>query len=96
MIRRPPRSTPLYSSAASDVYKRQLLYLQANLLSAWRKFFILEEQMLEVDCTILTPEPVLKASGHVERFADFMKIMIMMLMIMLIMMMMMIMPGSPT
>src|SRR5665647_3470972 len=23
MIRRPPRSTPLYSSAASDVYKRQ-------------------------------------------------------------------------
>ena len=26
MIRRPPRSTPLYSSAASDVYKRQLFY----------------------------------------------------------------------
>src|SRR5450759_5278468 len=25
MILRPPRSTPLYSSAASDVYKRQLL-----------------------------------------------------------------------
>src|SRR5665647_1533730 len=27
MIRRPPRSTPLYSSAASDVYKRQCLGL---------------------------------------------------------------------
>src|SRR5660398_103258 len=27
MIRRPPRSTPLYSSAASDVYKRQNLSL---------------------------------------------------------------------
>src|SRR5660397_44088 len=27
MIRRPPRSTPLYSSAASDVYKRQVLDL---------------------------------------------------------------------
>src|SRR5450759_1884008 len=26
MIRRPPRSTPLYSSAASDVYKRQELF----------------------------------------------------------------------
>ena len=26
MIRRPPRSTPLYSSAASDVYKRQRLF----------------------------------------------------------------------
>ena len=25
MIRRPPRSTPLYSSAASDVYKRQVI-----------------------------------------------------------------------
>src|SRR5660397_240460 len=25
MIRRPPRSTPLYSSAASDVYKRQVM-----------------------------------------------------------------------
>src|SRR5674476_1489669 len=27
MIRRPPRSTPLYSSAASDVYKRQVMDL---------------------------------------------------------------------
>ncbi|XP_034935671.1 glycine--tRNA ligase isoform X2 [Chelonus insularis] len=45
---------------------------KANLLSAWRNFFVLEEQMLEVDCSILTPEPVLKASGHVDRFADLM------------------------
>ena len=28
MIRRPPRSTPLYSSAASDVYKRQACMLK--------------------------------------------------------------------
>src|SRR5674476_1698977 len=27
MIRRPPRSTPLYSSAASDVYKRQRILI---------------------------------------------------------------------
>jgi len=46
--------------------------MKANLLAAWRKFFILEERMLEVDCTVLTPEPVLSASGHVERFADLM------------------------
>src|SRR5450759_1697761 len=32
MIRRPPRSTPLYSSAASDVYKRQVLYIHVTLL----------------------------------------------------------------
>src|SRR5665647_1404338 len=31
MIRRPPRSTPLYSSAASDVYKRQV-YVGAIVL----------------------------------------------------------------
>src|SRR5450759_2655637 len=30
MIRRPPRSTPLYSSAASDVYKRQALGMTAG------------------------------------------------------------------
>src|SRR5660398_302858 len=34
MIRRPPRSTPLYSSAASDVYKRQVPHGVA--LDAWR------------------------------------------------------------
>lgn len=28
--------------------------------------------MLEVDCTMLTPDPVLRASGHVERFSDLM------------------------
>ena len=32
MIRLPPRSTPLYSSAASDVYKRQA-YLSGNFLN---------------------------------------------------------------
>lgn len=46
--------------------------VKTNLLSAWRNHFVLEEQLLEVDCTILTPEPVLKASGHVDRFADVM------------------------
>uniref|UniRef100_A0A1A9UM21 Glycine--tRNA ligase n=1 Tax=Glossina austeni TaxID=7395 RepID=A0A1A9UM21_GLOAU len=46
--------------------------LKSNILSLWRQFFSLEEQMLEVDCSILTPEPVLKASGHVDRFADLM------------------------
>ncbi|BFY98186.1 hypothetical protein BsWGS_01226 [Bradybaena similaris] len=46
--------------------------MKANLLQTWRKHFILEEQMLEVDTAMLTPEPVLKASGHVERFQDYM------------------------
>lgn len=46
--------------------------MKTNVLNLWREHFILEEQMLEVDCTILTPETVLRASGHVERFADLM------------------------
>lgn len=28
--------------------------------------------MLEVDCSMLTPEAVLKTSGHVDKFADLM------------------------
>ncbi|XP_064647807.1 glycine--tRNA ligase-like [Lineus longissimus] len=46
--------------------------MKSNLINMWRNFFILEEQMLEVDCSMLTPEVILKASGHVERFSDYM------------------------
>ncbi|AEO58039.1 hypothetical protein MYCTH_80528 [Thermothelomyces thermophilus ATCC 42464] len=46
--------------------------LQANVIDIWRKHFILEEDMLEVDCTALTPHDVLKTSGHVDKFADWM------------------------
>lgn len=46
--------------------------LQANVVNLWRKHFVLEEDMLEVDCTMLTPEAVLKTSGHVAKFADWM------------------------
>jgi len=43
-----------------------------NIVDLWRKHFILEEDMLEVDCTALTPAEVLKTSGHVDKFADWM------------------------
>ena len=43
-----------------------------NMIDLWRKHFVLEEDMLEVDCTMLTPEEILKTSGHVEKFADWM------------------------
>ncbi|KAK9380882.1 uncharacterized protein V2V93DRAFT_380332 [Kockiozyma suomiensis] len=46
--------------------------LQANIVDIWRKHFVLEEDMLEVDCTMLTPYEVLKTSGHVDKFADWM------------------------
>lgn len=46
--------------------------MKSRLLQHWRQHFIVEESMLEVDCCVLTPAPVLRASGHVERFADLM------------------------
>lgn len=45
---------------------------QANVVDVWRKHFVLEEDMLEVDTTMLTPHEVLKTSGHVDKFADWM------------------------
>jgi glycyl-tRNA synthetase len=46
--------------------------LQANIVSLWRKHFVLEERMLEVDSTILTPAAVFETSGHVDKFCDWM------------------------
>jgi glycyl-tRNA synthetase len=46
--------------------------LQANIIDIWRKHFVLEEDMLELDCAVLTPYDVLKTSGHVDKFSDWM------------------------
>lgn len=46
--------------------------LQSNLISEWRRHFILEEDMLELDPTIMTLDEVLKTSGHVDKFSDYM------------------------
>ena len=46
--------------------------IKQNITQAWRHHFVLEESMLEVECPAVTPEPVLRASGHVERFTDVM------------------------
>ncbi|KVI04113.1 glycine--tRNA ligase, mitochondrial 1-like [Cynara cardunculus var. scolymus] len=46
--------------------------IKSNVLAFWRQHFVLEEDMLEVDCPCVTPEVVLKASGHVDKFTDLM------------------------
>ncbi|KDD74333.1 class II core domain (G, H, P, S and T) tRNA synthetase, partial [Helicosporidium sp. ATCC 50920] len=46
--------------------------IKANVTQAWRQHFVLEEGMLEVECPAVTPAAVLKASGHVDRFVDYM------------------------
>ncbi|CAN0444458.1 unnamed protein product [Ascophyllum nodosum] len=46
--------------------------LKANVVSLWKRHFVLAESMLEMECTNLTPESVLQTSGHVDKFTDLM------------------------
>ncbi|ETV66291.1 glycine-tRNA ligase [Aphanomyces astaci] len=46
--------------------------VKTNLLNLWRRHFLLEDDVLEIECTNIMPEVVLKTSGHVERFTDLM------------------------
>ncbi|KAG0174501.1 Glycine--tRNA ligase 1, mitochondrial [Apophysomyces sp. BC1034] len=46
--------------------------LMNNIISVWRNHFVLEEEMLELDTSIMTTYDVLKTSGHVDKFADWM------------------------
>ena len=45
--------------------------LKNNIEAYWRDHFILEDNLLEIAATCLTPEVVLKTSGHVDKFTDF-------------------------
>jgi glycyl-tRNA synthetase len=49
-----------------------LCSIKNNFLQEWRKHFILEENMCEIECTCTTPEEVFIHSGHVDRFNDIM------------------------
>ena len=46
--------------------------LKENLLALWRQHFVLEDALLQIECTTLTPYAVLKTSGHVDKFEDLM------------------------
>jgi glycyl-tRNA synthetase len=46
--------------------------IKNNMFARWRDHFILEDDMLEISCSNLTPYQVLKNSGHVDRFTDLM------------------------
>ena len=45
--------------------------LKNNIENFWREHFILEENLLEISGTCITPEIVLKTSGHVDKFTDY-------------------------
>ena len=46
------------------------ILIKNKIQNLWRKLFIKNEGFHEVETTIVTPELVLKASGHVDSFAD--------------------------
>ncbi|TKA68724.1 hypothetical protein B0A49_06216 [Cryomyces minteri] len=53
-------------------YGAPLCGIQTNVVNEWRKHFVKREKMFELDCSVLTPYDVLKTSGHVDRFIDWM------------------------
>lgn len=45
--------------------------LKNNIENYWRKLYVLGEGFQELSCPIVAPEPVFKASGHLDAFTDF-------------------------
>ena len=53
-------------------YGPPLETLEAEVINIWRDHFIRTEKMMALKCSMLTPFEVLKTSGHVDKFADYM------------------------
>ena len=64
MIRRPPRSTPLYSSAASDVYKRQKQYLLGRQ-------FVVRTDHAALSWLRKTPDPIGQQARWLEQIEEY-------------------------
>jgi glycyl-tRNA synthetase len=44
--------------------------LKRNILDTWRKYYVFQEGMAEIDSPNLSPEEVFRASGHLDKFED--------------------------
>jgi glycyl-tRNA synthetase len=46
--------------------------LKTNIVNLWREYFVLRHQdfVVEIETPVITPEIVLKASGHLDHFTD--------------------------
>ncbi|GAB7362151.1 hypothetical protein MBLNU230_g2177t1 [Neophaeotheca triangularis] len=53
-------------------YGPPLETLESEVINIWRDHFIRTEKMMALKCSMLTPYEVLKTSGHVDKFADYM------------------------
>lgn len=46
--------------------------MKTNLINQWRQHFVIQDALMEIEDSIIMMHKVLKASGHVDRFSDFM------------------------
>lgn len=44
--------------------------MMTNLIDTWRRLFIIEEDLLQIDTRLITSDAVFIASGHVDKFDD--------------------------
>jgi len=44
--------------------------LKRNIEDHWRRLYVLGEGFFELECPVVAPEPVFKASGHLDAFSD--------------------------
>lgn len=44
--------------------------LKNNIENHWRRLYVLQEGFVELSCPLVAPEPVFKASGHLDTFSD--------------------------
>jgi glycyl-tRNA synthetase len=66
-------SFDLYSDIAGLYdYGPVLCTIKNNFIQEWKRHFIIEENMCEIECTCFTPEEVFINSGYVKRFNDIM------------------------
>ncbi len=65
-----PSNEPYGAVAGFYDYGPVGVLLKQKIERLWKNIFIKERGYLEVDTSIITPEPVLKASGHVDEFGD--------------------------
>ncbi|MDD5171507.1 MAG: glycine--tRNA ligase [Candidatus ainarchaeum sp.] len=65
-----PSNEPYGATAGFYEYGPVGVLIKHKIEGLWREMFIKSEGFHEVETSIITPEPVLVASGHVSSFAD--------------------------
>ncbi|MBI5227546.1 glycine--tRNA ligase [Candidatus Micrarchaeota archaeon] len=65
-----PSNEPYGGVAGFYDYGPVGVLIKHKIENLWREMFIKQEGFLELEASIITPEPVLVASGHVGTFAD--------------------------